>query len=143
MKYNPKINEQISAFEGFSGSHPNQTDENVQGCLEVMYNLQNELAEITGLRSVSLAPLAGAQGEYAGLLVIRAYHIKNGRKLSSFFVNNPESAAMAGLDAVTIKTTSEGDIDIADLKEKVSKETAVLMLTLPSTLGLLDRKSVV
>tara|TARA_B110000438_G_scaffold283874_1_gene312352 strand:+ start:1659 stop:3104 length:1446 start_codon:yes stop_codon:yes gene_type:complete len=145
MKYNPKINEQISAFEGFSASHPNQIDENVQGCLEVMYNLQNELAEITGLKSVSLAPLAGAQGEYAGLLIAREYHKFNNNNHKNIALipdsahgTNPASAAMAGLNAVTIKTTSEGDIDIADLKEKVSKETAVLMLTLPSTLGLFE-----
>lgn len=145
MKYNPKINEQISAFEGFSGSHPNQTDENIQGCLEVMYNLQNELAEITGLKSVSLAPLAGAQGEYAGLLIAREYHKFNDNNHKNIALipdsahgTNPASAAMAGLKAVTIKTTSEGDIDTADLKDKVSKETAVLMLTLPSTLGLFE-----
>ena len=71
MKYNPKINEQLSSIQGFANAHPNQKDENLQGCLEVMYDLQNELGEITGLPGVSLAPLAGAQGEYAGLIAIR------------------------------------------------------------------------
>ncbi len=145
MKYNPKINEQLSSIQGFANAHPNQKDENLQGCLEVMYDLQNELGEITGLPGVSLAPLAGAQGEYAGLLIAREFHKYNGndhKKIAlipdSAHGTNPASASMAGLDAVTIKTTSEGDIDIDDLKSKVNQDTAVLMLTLPSTLGLFE-----
>tara|TARA_B100001029_G_scaffold138607_1_gene117796 strand:- start:1808 stop:3250 length:1443 start_codon:yes stop_codon:yes gene_type:complete len=145
MKYNPKINEQLSSIQGFANAHPNQKDENLQGCLEVMHDLQNELGEITGLPGVSLAPLAGAQGEYAGLLIAREFHKYNGndhKKIAlipdSAHGTNPASASMAGLDAVTIKTTSEGDIDIDDLKSKVNQDTAVLMLTLPSTLGLFE-----
>ena len=145
MKYNPKINEQLSSFQGFANAHPNQLDENIQGCLEVMYDLQNELGEITGLPGVSLAPLAGAQGEYAGLLIAREFHKYNGndnKKIAlipdSAHGTNPASASMAGLEAVTIKTTLEGDIDLDDLKSKVNQDTAVLMLTLPSTLGLFE-----
>ena len=145
MKYNPKINEQLSSIQGFANAHPNQLDENIQGCLEVMYDLQNELGEITGLPGVSLAPLAGAQGEYAGLLIAREFHKYNGndnKKIAlipdSAHGTNPASASMAGLEAVTIKTTLEGDIDLDDLKSKVNQDTAVLMLTLPSTLGLFE-----
>ncbi len=111
MKYNPKINEQIASMPGFAASHPNQNDEKVQGNLRLMFELQEELGEITGLPGVSLAPLAGA---------------------------NPASASMAGLQAVTIKTTNEGDIDLDDLKNKVNENVCVLMLTLPSTLGLFE-----
>ena len=145
MKYNPKINEQLSSIQGFANAHPNQLDKNIQGCLEVMYDLQNELGEITGLPGVSLAPLAGAQGEYAGLLIAREFHKYNGndnKKIAlipdSAHGTNPASASMAGLEAVTIKTTLEGDIDLDDLKSKVNQDTAVLMLTLPSTLGLFE-----
>ena len=145
MKYNPKINEQLASLSGFSSAHPNQSDENIQGCLQVMYELQNELGEITGLPGVSLAPLAGAQGEYAGLLIAREYHKQNKQDHRNVALipdsahgTNPASASMAGLTAVTVKTTSEGDIDLDDLKSKVDKNVAVLMLTLPSTLGLFE-----
>ena len=145
MKYNPKINEQIASINGFASSHPNQTDENTQGNLEIMYDLQNELGEITGLPAVSLAPLAGAQGEYAGLLIAREYHKQNKQEHKTVALipdsahgTNPASASMAGLEAVTIKTTEEGDIDLGDLKNKADENTAVLMLTLPSTLGLFE-----
>ena len=145
MKYNPKINEQIAAIDGFASSHPNQSDDNIQGNLEIMYDLQNELGEITGLPAVSLAPLAGAQGEYAGLLIAREYHSQNNQEHKNIALipdsahgTNPASASMAGLEAVTIKTTKEGDIDLEDLKNKVNDNVAVLMLTLPSTLGLFE-----
>ena len=145
MKYNPKINEQIAAIDGFASSHPNQSDDNIQGNLEIMYDLQNELGEITGLPAVSLAPLAGAQGEYAGLLIAREYHSQNNQEHKNIALipdsahgTNPASASMAGLEAVTIKTTKEGDIDLEDLKNKVNENVAVLMLTLPSTLGLFE-----
>ena len=145
MKYNPKINEQIASMPGFAASHPNQNDEKVQGNLRLMFELQEELGEITGLPGVSLAPLAGAQGEYAGLLIAREYHKKNNQNNRNIALipdsahgTNPASASMAGLQAVTIKTTNEGDIDLDDLKDKVNENVCVLMLTLPSTLGLFE-----
>jgi len=145
MKYNPKINEQIASYEGYAKSHPNQTEENIQGSLKIIFELQEELGEITGLPGVSLAPLAGAQGEYAGLLIAREYQKINGMKEKSVALipdsahgTNPASASMAGLESVTVKTTKEGDIDIDDLKSKANEKTSVLMLTLPSTLGLFE-----
>ena len=145
MKYNPKINEQIASYEGYAKSHPNQTEENIQGSLKIIFELQEELGEITGLPGVSLAPLAGAQGEYAGLLIAREYQKINGMKDKTVALipdsahgTNPASASMAGLESVTVKTTKEGDIDIDDLRSKANEKTSVLMLTLPSTLGLFE-----
>ena len=145
MKYNPKINEQIASYEGYAKSHPNQTEDNIQGSLKIIYELQEELGEITGLPGVSLAPLAGAQGEYAGLLIAREYQKINGMKEKTVALipdsahgTNPASASMAGLESVTVKTTEEGDIDIDDLRSKANEKTSVLMLTLPSTLGLFE-----
>ena len=145
MKYNPKINDELSNLPGLADIHPLQTDETVQGAIRLLKNLQDDLGEITGLPGVSLAPLAGAQGEYAGLLVARAYH--NARNDSTRTVaivpdsahgTNPASAAMAGLEVVTVRSDDQGNVDVENLRELANENTAVFMLTIPSTLGLFE-----
>ncbi|MEX0762764.1 MAG: aminomethyl-transferring glycine dehydrogenase subunit GcvPB [Dehalococcoidia bacterium] len=145
MKYNPKLNDEMASLPGLSAIHPNQPTETVQGAIQLMYELQQMLGEVAGLPGVSLAPLAGAQGEYAGLLIARAYHESRGDKgrtvaliPDSAHGTNPASAAMAGLDVVTVKSNGQGNIDVDSLKDAVDDRTAVFMLTLPSTLGLFE-----
>jgi glycine dehydrogenase subunit 2 len=145
MKYNPKLNDAMASLPGFAGIHPNQPAEQVQGAVQLMYELQGALGEVTGLPGVSLAPLAGAQGEYAGLLIARAYH--DMRKDSARTValipdsahgTNPASAAMTGLEVVTVPSTADGNVDVEALRSLADERTAVFMLTLPSTLGLFE-----
>ncbi len=145
MKYNPKINEDIAALEGFSGVHPYQDAETVQGCLAVLYKTGEMLAEITGMDSVSLQPAAGAHGELAGLMVIKAWHEHKGdfkrKKIivpDSAHGTNPASAAVAGFETVEVKSDELGCVDVEALKALVDEETAGLMLTNPNTLGLFD-----
>ncbi len=145
MKYNPKLNDELASLPGFRDIHPNQPDEQVQGAVRLMYELQQALGEVTGLPGVSLAPLAGAQGEYAGLLIARAYHDSRGDSARTVAIipdsahgTNPASAAMAGLEVVTVPSDTHGNVDLAALKKLVDRRTAVFMLTLPSTLGLFE-----
>ncbi len=145
MKYNPKLNDQMAALAGFADIHPLQEVSGVQGALEVMYELQCWLGEATGLPGVALAPLAGAQGEYAGLLIARAALEQRGeghRNVAlipdSAHGTNPASAAMAGLDVVVVKTDQFGNVDVEDLRQKADTNTCVFMLTIPSTLGLFE-----
>ena len=145
MKYNPKINDVIASTPGFSGIHPYQPEETVQGALELMFNLQGILQEITGLPASSLAPLAGAHGELSGVLVIRAHHKRNGDDSRTVMLipdsahgTNPASAAMAGFDVVTVPSDDKGNMDISALKAVANDNLAGLMITLPSTLGLFD-----
>ncbi|MDU1320661.1 MAG: aminomethyl-transferring glycine dehydrogenase subunit GcvPB [Clostridium botulinum] len=146
MKYNPKINEDIATLSGFSKIHPLQ-DENIsQGALELMYDLEGKLCEITGLDDFTLQPAAGAHGEYTGLLVIKAYHEKRGdTKRTKIIVpdsahgTNPASASVAGFDIVEIKSGEDGRVSIEELKKVLNDEIAGLMLTNPSTLGLFEK----
>ncbi len=145
MKYNPKLNDQIASLGGFANIHPLQDDDSVQGALEVMYELQEWLGEVTGLPGVGLAPLAGAQGEYAGLLIARAALEARGQGHRNVALipdsahgTNPASAAMAGLDVVTVKTDQFGNVDVDDLRQKTDDNACVFMLTIPSTLGLFE-----
>ncbi|MBY7143389.1 aminomethyl-transferring glycine dehydrogenase subunit GcvPB [Virgibacillus sp. NKC19-3] len=145
MKYNPKINEDVARLDGFNHIHPHQNTESVQGAMEMMYELQASLREITGMHEVSLQSAAGAQGEWTSLMMIRAFHEANGdfnrTKVivpDSAHGTNPSSAAVAGFDAVTVKTNDHGLVDIEDLKGLVGKDTAALMLTNPNTLGLFE-----
>ncbi|SCY38415.1 aminomethyl-transferring glycine dehydrogenase subunit GcvPB [Alkaliphilus peptidifermentans] len=146
MKYNPKINEDMASLSGFSTLHPYQPRETVQGALEVMYNLDKMLAEIAGMSKMSLQPAAGAHGEMAGLMIIKAYHEKRGDlKRNKIIVpdsahgTNPASAAVAGFDVVEIKSDENGGVDIESLKAVLNDEIAGLMLTNPSTLGLFEK----
>ena len=145
MKYNPKINDEVASLPGFRDLHPNQPEDQAQGAIRLMYELQQSLGEVTGLPGVSLAPLAGAQGEYAGLLIARAYHEARGDRARTVAIipdsahgTNPASAAMAGLEVVTVPSDTRGNVDVAALRRLVDHRTAVFMLTLPSTLGLFE-----
>ncbi|NLM09636.1 MAG: aminomethyl-transferring glycine dehydrogenase subunit GcvPB [Clostridiaceae bacterium] len=145
MKYNPKINEEVSKLDGFLKVHPYQLEETVQGCLELLYKTDKFLSEITGMDGFSLQPAAGAHGEMAGLMIIKAFHEKNGdNKRTKIIVpdsahgTNPASAATVGFDVVEVKSDERGGIDIDALKELMSEEIAGLMLTNPNTLGLFD-----
>ncbi|MFC7370425.1 aminomethyl-transferring glycine dehydrogenase subunit GcvPB [Fictibacillus iocasae] len=145
MKYNPKINEDVARFPGFSSIHPLQDEETVQGAMEMMYRLQTSLAEITGMDEVTLQPAAGAHGEWTGLMMIRAFHEANGdfnrTKVivpDSAHGTNPASATVAGFDSITVKSDERGLVDLEDLKRVVGPDTAALMLTNPNTLGLFE-----
>ena len=145
MKYNPRVNERIVALPGFKDLHPLQEEEGAQGALELMWRLQEILAEVTGLDAVSLQPAAGSQGELTGLMLVRAYFDERGdakrRKVvipDTAHGTNPASVTMAGYEVTPVATDPRGNIDVDDLREKVTEETAALMLTNPSTLGLFD-----
>jgi len=146
MKYNPRVNERVAALPGFRDLHPLQEEDGAQGALELMHALQEILAEITGLDAVSLQPAAGSQGELTGLMLMRAYFADRGeadrrRKVvvaDTAHGTNPASVTMAGYELVKVDTDPRGNIDLDDLRGKVDDETAGLMLTNPSTLGLFD-----
>ncbi len=145
MKYNPKRHERLAALPGFANLHPLQDDDTTQGILELLYDMQQFLAEISGLPAVSLQPAAGAHGELTALFVAAAYFRAKGqthrRKVlvpDSAHGTNPASAALAGFDAVTIKSNSKGLVDIDDLKSKLGEDVAVFMITNPNTLGLFE-----
>lgn len=144
MKYNPKRHERLAALPGLANLHPLQPDESVQGMLELLWNMQSLLAEIAGLPAVSLQPAAGAQGELTALLIAAAYFRDQGQKRTRVLIpdsahgTNPASAAIAGFDAVTVKSSAKGLVDLADLKAKLDERTAVFMITNPNTLGLFD-----
>lgn len=149
MKYNPKINEDVARLPGFSHIHPLQDESTVQGALEVMYDLMEQLKEITGMDEVTLQPAAGAHSEWTGLMLIRAYHEARGdferTKVivpDSAHGTNPASASVAGFDIVTVKSDENGLVDIEDLKRVVGPDTAALMLTNPNTLGLFEKNIV-
>lgn len=145
MKYNPKINDQIASMAGLMEIHPLQPESTVQGALKLMHELQGFLTEIMGMSSASLAPMAGADGELAGMLMIRAYHLEHGaseRKIvlipDSAHGTNPASAAMTGFNVATLPSDSDGNMDLGALRNSVGDDLAGLMITLPSTLGLFD-----
>lgn len=148
MKYNPKINEDVARYPGFAHLHPYQPESMVQGALELLYNLQKDLAEITGMDSVTLQPAAGAQGEWTGLMLIRAYHESRGEKRTKVIVpdsahgTNPASATVAGFETVTIPSDERGLVSIEALRQAVGPDTAALMLTNPNTLGLFEENIV-
>lgn len=143
MKFNPRINEKIASFSSFTMTHPLAPDSMVQGNLHLIADLIAFLKELTGMKGGSLTPNAGAQGELTGVKMIAAYHKANHDVLRTEFLvpdsahgTNPATVAMAGFETVVIKTNVKGDIDLEDLRAKVSKKTAGLMLTNPNTLGL-------
>ncbi|KKK33214.1 glycine dehydrogenase [Mesobacillus campisalis] len=145
MKYNPKINENVARYNGFAHVHPLQDESSVQGALELMYDLQQHLIEITGMDEVTLQPAAGAHGEWTGLMMIRAFHESNGDLERTKVIvpdsahgTNPASATVAGFETVTVKSNEDGLVDLEDLKKVVGPDTAALMLTNPNTLGLFE-----
>lgn len=146
MKYNPRVNEVVARFPGFTQTHPLQPLETVQGNLYLMYLLQEWLKEIGGLAGVTLQPAAGAQGELTGILIMRAYHIDRGdthrtRILipDSAHGTNPASSAMSGFEVVNIPTDSRGNIDLNYLQSVCDDRVAGIMITNPNTLGLFDQ----
>ncbi len=147
MKYNPRIANTLSMLPGFIDRHPCCPDENGQGLLNCMYYLQESLANITGMSSISLTPAAGAQGELAGVAMIKAFHESNGDCGRTEFLipdaahgTNPATAVMCGYSVKEIPTGKDGDLDIEALKAAVGSQTAGIMLTNPSTLGVFERK---
>jgi glycine dehydrogenase subunit 2 len=145
MKYNPKINEDMASVPAFTGIHPYQSEKTVQGSLQLMYELGEKLAEVCGMDQVSLQPAAGAHGELAGLMIIKAFHENRGdfkrKKIivpDSAHGTNPASANVVGFEIVEIKSNEKGNVDLDSLKAVLSDEIAGLMLTNPNTLGLFD-----
>ncbi|MEM1948492.1 MAG: aminomethyl-transferring glycine dehydrogenase subunit GcvPB [Candidatus Caldarchaeum sp.] len=146
MKYNPVINNIIASFEEIAGSHPLQPAETVQGCLEILYNLEQALKEITGMDAFSLVPAAGAHGELVGVLIIKAYHTeREGKPRSKIIVpdsahgTNPASASMAGFEVMVVDTRSDGCVDLEQLEKMVDSDTAGIMLTNPNTVGVFEK----
>lgn len=147
MKYNPRACNSNAMLPGFLGRHPQSAETTGQGFLQCMYELQEMLKDVTGMQSVSLSPLAGAQGEFAGVAMIRAYHDAEGDDQRSEILvpdaahgTNPATATMCGYKAREIPTDDHGDVDIEALKQAVGPQTAGLMLTNPSTLGVFERQ---
>ena len=145
MKYNPKRHERLCALPGLAGVHPLQNDAASQGMLAILYSMQQILTEISGLPAISLQPAAGAHGELAALFVAAAYfrdkketHLKKVLVPDSAHGTNPASAALAGFEAVTVKSNAQGFVDLDDLKAKLGDDTAVFMITNPNTLGLFE-----
>lgn len=146
MKFNPKFADLISGLEGFSEAHPLLEEENAQGTLHIMHELQEYLLELSDMGAITLQPLAGAQGEYTGILIIRKYHEDRGEldRRTEIIVpdsahgTNPASAAMGGFDVVEIPSSSNGTVDLEALKAALSEKTAAFMITNPNTLGIFE-----
>ncbi|MCR4672637.1 MAG: aminomethyl-transferring glycine dehydrogenase subunit GcvPB [Lachnospiraceae bacterium] len=146
MKYNPAVDEEIAAFEGFTGAHPLQDDSEVQGSLQVIKDLEDRLSAITGMDAFTLQPAAGAHGEFTGLLMIKAYLESIGETERNKIIvpdsahgTNPASAAMAGFNIVNVPSGPDGCVDLEALRQAVGSDVAGLMLTNPNTVGLFDK----
>ncbi len=147
MKYNPRIHEDIAALFGYAQIHPLQPEHTVQGALAILFELQRDLAEISGLPHICLQPAAGAQGEFSAMLIARAHYRDRGESSRRTVIvpdsahgTNPASAAMAGFTMKTLHSSKEGRVDQDDLMHLLGNDTAVLMLTNPNTLGLFERE---
>ncbi len=144
MKYNPKTNEVQAARQGFAGAHPLTGDEFSQGALRLMYELEHLLGEITGFPAVTLQPAAGAHGELAGILMIHAYHAKQGKQRSKILIpdtahgTNPASASLCGYESISIKSGPKGILDPEAVAAVMDEDTAGIMITNPNTLGLFE-----
>ncbi|MFO7814918.1 MAG: aminomethyl-transferring glycine dehydrogenase subunit GcvPB [Halanaerobiales bacterium] len=145
MKYNPKRNEDIARLNKLAQIHPYQNGEDLQGSLQILYKLKEDLAEISGMDEITLQPASGAHGEFVGLLLIRKYFEDKGLEKSKVIVpdsahgTNPASAVMAGFDIVEIDSDQHGMVDLDELKETVDDDVAALMLTNPNTLGIFEK----
>ena len=144
MKHNPRLHERVAALPGHARLHPLQDPRRAQGALELMYELQQSLAEIAGMPHVSLQPSAGSHGELAGVLLTRAYHADRGEQRTKVLTpdsahgTNPATVTMAGYEVVKVALDAGGGVDVDDLRAKADDQTACLMLTNPSTLGIFD-----
>ena len=149
MKYNPKVNEWAARLPGFAALHPLAPDETAQGTLELLWTLEQELAEISGMDAVTLQPAAGAQGELTGILMVRAYHRARGDHArtdvlvpDSAHGTNPATASMAGFRTVNIPSAPDGGVDLDAFRAALGPTTAAVMITNPSTLGLFETRVV-
>jgi glycine cleavage system P protein (glycine dehydrogenase) subunit 2 len=147
MKYNPRLNEDVARLPGFAHLHPLVDEEGAQGALAVMYQVQTWLAEIAGFKKASLVPAAGAQGEFAGILMIRKYHEERGdSKRTKILVpnsahgTNPATVTMAGYQAVELPSDDKGSVDLEALKAACDETVAGMMITVPNTLGLFESR---
>ena len=144
MKYNPRVNEFVARIEGLAEAHPYRPDSLAQGILEVIELLQKCLMEITGMEAITLQPAAGAHGEFTGILLVRAWHESNGNARKKILIpdsahgTNPATAAICGYAVENLKSNAEGGIDLEALERQVDEETAALMLTNPSTIGVFE-----
>lgn len=145
MKHNPRLNEEVARSAEICEAHPYDPVEWTQGHLQIMFELQEDLKEITGMPAVSLQPSAGAQGEFTGLLLISAYHRNKGNKRKTIITadtshgTNPASAALAGYNIVQVQTGSDGSVSIESVKEVLNDDVAAMMLTNPNTLGIFEK----
>ncbi len=147
MKYNPRASNRLAMLPGFLGRHPLAAEEHGQGVLACLFELQEMLKSVTGMSGVSLTPMAGAQGEYAGVAMIRAYHQARGDSARRVIIvpdaahgTNPATATMCGYEVREIPTDAQGDVDLEALRAAVGPDTAGIMLTNPSTLGVFERR---
>lgn len=144
MKYNPKVNEVLASLDGFCDLHPLQDDEDSQGSLKLMYNLQEALKKVSGMDYITLQPAAGAHGELTGMMIVKKYFETIGQDRKNVIIpdsahgTNPASAAMCGFNIIELKSDEKGLVDIEALKEAVDDNTAAIMLTNPNTLGLFE-----
>lgn len=144
MKYNPRINELTSSLEGFTNIHPEQPENQVQGALELMYELQEQLKIITGMDAVTLQPAAGAHGEFVGMLIVKKYFEQLGEKRTKVIVpdsahgTNPATAKMCGFDVIEIPSNEKGQVNIEELKKVLNEDIAAIMMTNPNTLGIFE-----
>ncbi|MGN0017544.1 MAG: aminomethyl-transferring glycine dehydrogenase subunit GcvPB [Candidatus Gastranaerophilaceae bacterium] len=144
MKYNPKVNEMLANLDGFLNIHPLLKDKDVQGALQLMYNLQESLKTITGMDAISLQPAAGAHGEFSGMMIVKKYFEVKGENRKKVIIpdsahgTNPASAKMAGFDIVEVKSNEKGQVDIEALKSLIDKDVAAIMMTNPNTLGIFE-----
>src|SRR6266849_5830572 len=148
MKYNPKINEDMARLPGFARLHPLTPEPLAQGVLALMHELARMLAEIAGMDAVSLQPAAGAQGELAGVLMIRAFHLANGEKRTKVLVpdsahgTNPASTAIAGYEVVQLRSDDNGEVELGELAKNLGNDVAAFMITMPNTLGMFEARIV-
>ena len=145
MKYNPRLNEFLARIEGLAAVHPLSDDSSVQGTLEIMHKLGESLCEITGFKAVTLQPAAGAQGEFAGLMLIRKWQDERGQKHrnevlmpDSAHGTNPATSTLAGLKVISVNSDEHGRVDVEDLRSKAGENTCAFMLTNPNTLGIFE-----
>jgi len=146
MKYNPRLHEDMARLAGFARLHPLTPPAAAQGALQLMWELGRDLAEIAGMDAVSLQPAAGAQGELAGVLMIRAYHRARGEKRTKVLVpdsahgTNPASTALSGYQVIQLKSDAQGEVDLLDLERNLDADVAAFMITVPNTVGLFESR---
>jgi glycine dehydrogenase subunit 2 len=146
MKYNPRVNEAVSRIEGIAEAHPYQPESLSQGALSVLKDLEACLLEITGMDVITLQPAAGAHGEFTGILLVRAYHESKGNARKTVIIpdsahgTNPATAAICGYDVINLKSNADGGVDLDALRALVDENTAAMMLTNPSTIGVFEHE---